>query len=137
MFCFLACKLYLCRVMHKILTIIIAICCSFIIGYEDRVSITKGATTSTEELSNRFLQQLECSHRSNDSAERTHSITVPASQSSASVVKQNIQRSHILAGSCASVNSHSLYCVDYNNLYRLSGSRAVDYYLYALCCLRC
>lgn len=129
--------MYLCKVMHRILVILVTLLYSFAFGYGSQLQAYSADIQIVDELSNRYLQQLECSHRSNDSAERTHSISIPAYQSIVSAAKGNTLRGHSTVLCHISTQSNSLYCVNYNNLYHLFGSRAVDYYLYALCCMRC
>ena len=87
-------------------------------------------------VASQYAVQLECAHRCNNTAQQTHSIVVPATTSTTLATRARLQHK---AESCvtapltagAKVNFSILF-----SLYRVCCKRAIDFYLYALCCLR-
>lgn len=92
--------------------------------------------SSQEIVSNRYAVQLECAHRYNNTAERSHSIVIPATTSSTVGTRARLQhRVDVCAEPIITVGTRVNFSTHFS-LYRICCKRVIDFYLYALCCLR-
>ncbi len=121
--------------MLRLVYIVLLSLCSFIFGQGVVVATNNSEQHSVAEVvANRFTQQLECAHRCNNSAERTHSITVPATTTTVSGTRVQ-HRVDMCAVPQVAVGAKVNFSIRFS-LYRICCKRVIDYYLYTLCCLR-
>ena len=124
--------------MKKLAHILFISLCTFIFG--QGAFVVSEQTERSEQnqkqiVTSRYTEQLECAHRCNNTAERSQSITVPASSSTTSCARAHHHRLDIGNTPIASYVSKPNFSIQ-SSLYRICCSRIIDYYLYALCCLR-
>lgn len=124
--------------MLRLVHILFISLCTFIFGQGAFVITERTEYVEHNEqqvVANRYTEQLECAHRCNNTAESSHSITVPASSSTTSCARAQHQRLEVGNTPIASYASKPNFSVQ-SSLYRICCSRVIDYYLYTLCCLR-
>ena len=121
--------------MKKVLTIVLLYICSVSFIQGSNLS-SQAAMVECEQLSSRYVEQLDCQHRCNNFAHRSESFSIPSTTVTSLGVKSHQYRT--LTG-CATLFAHTsaanYYCTQFS-LYTICGRRAIDYYLYTLCQLR-
>ena len=121
--------------MYRWIYILLLSFCSFIGWQGEAIASNSDSINKVELIADRYVEQLECAHRYNNFANRSHSITIPAT--SISTVGTRGQQMRLCADSATltSIASGVIYSIEFS-LYRICSGRAIDYYLYTLCCLR-
>ena len=120
--------------MFKMLYILFFAICSLLFGQQ--VDFASEHTSSSEQsLTSRYTTQLECAHRHNNYAEQCTSISVPAGSVSTLGTRGQQQKATNATAIVATATAGAIFSVQHT-LYRIYGKRAIDYYLYTLCCLR-
>lgn len=122
---------YFCTMRKWIYILLLGFCLFF---GQEQVAIDHSAEASSkQELQSLYREQLECAHRHNNFATRTESISVPTTTSTTSVAREQARAS--ATDVAHTTAARAVLSVAYT-LYRTSGRRIIDYYLYTLCCLR-
>ena len=122
------------QLMLKLLIILLTALCSTI-GLSGELHASERYTSSSEELVSRYVVQIECEHRYNNTPEHSTTITVPTSNISYSAARGQQSRVSTATSTLHTISARCNYCIQFS-LYRTTSRRVIDYYLYALCQLR-
>lgn len=119
--------------MRKWIYILILALCSVICEQGQAFASECSEISREEVLANHYSEQLECAHKYNNFATRSHSISIPTTNSSTSATREQVR---LLADTALpSIAAGAIYAVNHS-VYRICSRRVIDYYLYTLCCLR-
>ena len=124
--------------MLRFVYIVLFSLCSFMFGQGALVVQNRDANKhkSVEIINSQYAVQLECAHKCNNTAERSHSIVIPATSSSTVGTRTRIQHKvDLCAEPVVTVGTKVNFSIQFS-LYRICCKRAIDFYLYTLCCLR-
>lgn len=124
--------------MLRFVYIVLFSLCSFMFGQGAMVVENNGQPErkSVDIVNSQYAVQLECAHRYNNTAERSHSIVIPATTSSTVGTRARLQhRVDVCAEPIITVGTRVNFSTHFS-LYRICCKRVIDFYLYALCCLR-
>lgn len=124
--------------MLRLVYIVFISLCSYLFGQGAIVVADRAEGSEYEQkqiVANRYTEQLVCAHRCNNTAQRSESISVPATSSILSLARTQHHRVDIDSAPIPTIASKSNFSIRFS-LYRICCSRVIDYYLYTLCCLR-
>ena len=121
--------------MFKMLYILFFATCSLLFGQQVEFASDNNISDSEQSLTSRYTTQLECAHRHNNYAEQCTSISVPAGSVSTLGARGQQQKVTSTTATLATATVSAIFSIRHT-LYRIRCKRAIDYYLYTLCCLR-
>ena len=119
--------------MRKWIYILILALCSIVCGQGHLVASDSNDISREEVLANHYSEQLECAHKYNNFATRTHSISIPTTNSSTTAAREQVRTSANAV--LPTISARAVYSIRHS-VYHICSRRIIDYYLYTLCCLR-
>lgn len=123
--------------MHRILVILaLSLCCAALSRVAPGVALAECGTT-VESVVDGHMQQLVCQHRCNQSADTVLRITVPSCSVSFPFLRHGAWRIlRMTADDAVSAPVAPHFLERFMPPRHIFGSKAVEYYLYALCRIR-
>ena len=79
--------------MRKWIYILILALCPVVCGQRHLVASDSNDISREEVLANHYSEQLECAHKYNNFATRTHSISIPTTNSSTTAAREQVRTS--------------------------------------------